>query len=246
MRLSALRLPLVPGAIFSWRGGWQSSGAKARRENARHCERSEAIQGGCVRRWIAPSLAPLAMTRMHPPPRVARGRGTMRSMVEGVCGAEAGREAEPFPPPFGRSPFPLRGGRMKRGDHAARTFFVRPPRDSEARQDKATAPVRRGRIVVLAGSRGATSARHISNRRRAQDQTRRQQAAANFDTPYRTPSSATAPRSDPLRHAQRLEPDPSLTSRPLRPSAARRRDGGAYPGRIPLCYLVARMARATL
>jgi hypothetical protein len=39
---------------------------------------------GCVARTIL----------FCPPPRVARGRGTMRSMVEGACGAEINREAE--------------------------------------------------------------------------------------------------------------------------------------------------------
>ena len=54
---------------------------------------SEAIQGrlaqraGLLRRFARNDEDP------HPPPRVARGRGTMRSMVEGACGAEADREA---------------------------------------------------------------------------------------------------------------------------------------------------------
>ena len=69
---------------FSSRGGWQSSGAKARREN----------------------------DFAYPPPRSAakRGRGTTRRVVKGACGAEAGREAEaPSTALNAGPPSPLRG-----------------------------------------------------------------------------------------------------------------------------------------
>ena len=49
---------------------------------------SEAIQMACTRIRIASSLSLLAMTGPYPPPRseTKRGRGTMRSMVEGASG----------------------------------------------------------------------------------------------------------------------------------------------------------------
>jgi hypothetical protein len=73
---------------------------------------SEAIQLACVGSWIASSLSLLAMTRRYPPPRseTERGRGTMRSMVEGAYGAAAGREAQAPSTALTRGPpSPLRG-----------------------------------------------------------------------------------------------------------------------------------------
>jgi hypothetical protein len=82
---------LVRRRFFEWRGGWQSSGAVASREQ---CDLrviasvSEAIHMACTRIWIASSLSLLAMTRPYPPLRseTKRGRGTMRSMVERASG----------------------------------------------------------------------------------------------------------------------------------------------------------------
>src|SRR5271156_1843964 len=94
MRLSALRLPLLCWwRIYFWCVVRGRARARMRREKARHCEErgDEAIQGRL--RELLDCFASLAMTKRHPPPRVARG-GTMRSMVEGACGAEAGREAD--------------------------------------------------------------------------------------------------------------------------------------------------------
>ena len=172
MRMSALRLPLCAWGKF-FRGVVVGK-ARARRRAARTlviASGAKQSRAACVRRWIASSLRSARDDRMHPPPRVARGRGTMRSMVEGVCGAEAGREAEPLPPPFGRSPFPLRGGRMKRGDHAARRFlYVRP---AIAKRGK-TKLLRRSVVAGLWCWRGvAVPRRHVTFRTGAERKTKR-------------------------------------------------------------------------
>ena len=69
----------------------------------------------------------------YPPPRseTERGRGTMRSMVEGACGAEAGREAEAPPTALRAVPPPRSAGR----DDGACCKIS--PRDESVQNDRA-------------------------------------------------------------------------------------------------------------
>jgi hypothetical protein len=115
LRLSALRLPLLPGgeSIFlRWRRSCaQSSGAEALRERRRlrHCERQRSNPVGLHGKldcFVA--IAPRNDDRAYPPPRseTERARGTTRRVVEGARGVDASDEADAPPPPCGRSPLP--------------------------------------------------------------------------------------------------------------------------------------------
>jgi hypothetical protein len=55
----------------------------------------------------------MAVLRINPPPHAVRGRGTMRSMVEGASGGGASGEAHAPSTAKTRSPFPAARGRMK-------------------------------------------------------------------------------------------------------------------------------------
>jgi hypothetical protein len=82
MRLSALHLPLLPGANLFFRDGVVVVGkarAHGRRENGSRlrviASVREAIQLACAGSWIASSLSLLAMTTIYPPKRVSAGEG---------------------------------------------------------------------------------------------------------------------------------------------------------------------------
>ena len=69
MRLSALRLPYIAGGEFIF---WCVVVGRARTQSRREKD----------------------LCYPHPRSETERGRGTTRSVVEGACGAEAGREAD--------------------------------------------------------------------------------------------------------------------------------------------------------